>query len=86
MHLAAIDIGTNSLHMILARVAADGAFEVIGREQDMVRLGAGGLEGRPLGEGAMTTARANGSTSPPSCTTPASTSATNGITAIRTTW
>ena len=56
MHLAAIDIGTNSLHMILVRVAADGAFEVIGREKDMVRLGAGGLEGRPLGEGAMAAA------------------------------
>jgi exopolyphosphatase/guanosine-5'-triphosphate,3'-diphosphate pyrophosphatase len=56
MHLAAIDIGTNSLHMILVRVAADGGFEVIGREKDMVRLGAGGLEGRPLGEGAMTAA------------------------------
>ena len=56
MHLAAIDIGTNSIHMILVRVAADGAFEVIGREKDMVRLGAGGLEGRPLGEGAMASA------------------------------
>jgi len=56
MNLAAIDIGTNSLHMILVRVAADGAFEVIGREKDMVRLGAGGLEGRPLTEGAMTAA------------------------------
>ncbi|MGE5198636.1 MAG: HD domain-containing protein [Rhodospirillaceae bacterium] len=53
MQLAAIDIGTNSIHMILVRVAADGAFEVIGREKDMVRLGAGGLEGRPLGAGAM---------------------------------
>ena len=56
MHLAAIDIGTNSLHMILVRVAADGAFEVIGREKDMVRLGAGGLEGRPLGDAAMAAA------------------------------
>jgi exopolyphosphatase/guanosine-5'-triphosphate,3'-diphosphate pyrophosphatase len=56
MHLAAIDIGTNSLHMIVVRVAADGAFEVIAREKDMVRLGAGGLEGRPLAEGAMTAA------------------------------
>ena len=56
MHLAAIDIGTNSLHMILVRVGADGAFDVIGREKDMVRLGAGGLEGRPLGEGAMAAA------------------------------
>jgi exopolyphosphatase/guanosine-5'-triphosphate,3'-diphosphate pyrophosphatase len=56
MHLAAIDIGTNSLHMILVRVSADGAFEVIGREKDMVRLGAGGLEGRPLGDASMTSA------------------------------
>src|SRR5512137_161832 len=56
MHLAAIDIGTNSIHMILVRVAADGSFEVIGREKDMVRLGAGGLEGRPLGEGSMAAA------------------------------
>jgi len=53
MHLAAIDIGTNSLHMIIVRVTSDGSFEVIGREKDMVRLGAGGLEGRPLNEGAM---------------------------------
>ena len=53
MHLAAIDIGTNSLHMIIVRVTSDGGFEVIGREKDMVRLGAGGLEGRPLHQGAM---------------------------------
>ncbi len=53
MNIAAIDIGTNSLHMIVVRVGADGAFDVVGREKDMVRLGAGGLEGRPLGEAAM---------------------------------
>ncbi|MEI6669971.1 MAG: Ppx/GppA phosphatase family protein [Acidobacteriota bacterium] len=56
MQLAAIDIGTNSLHMILVRVAPDGSFTVVGREKDMVRLGAGGLEGRPLSEAAMTVA------------------------------
>lgn len=41
--LAAIDIGTNSFHMVVARVGevADGpAFEVIAREKIMVRLGA----------------------------------------------
>jgi len=41
--LAAIDIGTNSFHMVVARVGevADGpAFEVIAREKEMVRLGA----------------------------------------------
>jgi len=56
MQLAAIDIGTNSLHMILVRVAPDGSFTVIGRDKDMVRLGAGGLEGRPLGDAAVAAA------------------------------
>ena len=48
MRLAAIDIGTNSLHMIIVRVRADRSFEVIDREKEMVRLGAGGLDGRAL--------------------------------------
>ena len=48
MRLAAIDIGTNSLHMIVVRVRADRSFEVIDREKEMVRLGAGGLDGRAL--------------------------------------
>src|SRR5438128_11029347 len=46
MRIAAIDIGTNSLHMIVERVRADLSFEVIDREKEMVRLGAGGLDGR----------------------------------------
>jgi exopolyphosphatase/guanosine-5'-triphosphate,3'-diphosphate pyrophosphatase len=48
MRLAAIDIGTNSLHMIVVRVGPDLSFEVIDREKEMVRLGAGGLDGRKL--------------------------------------
>src|SRR5215211_7292188 len=48
MRLAAIDIGTNSLHMIVERVRPDFSFEVIDREKEMVRLGAGGLDGRAL--------------------------------------
>jgi exopolyphosphatase/guanosine-5'-triphosphate,3'-diphosphate pyrophosphatase len=48
MRLAAIDIGTNSLHMIVVRVRADLSFEVIDREKEMVRLGAGGLDGKAL--------------------------------------
>ncbi len=48
MRLAAIDIGTNSLHMIVVRVRGDLSFEVIDREKEMVRLGAGGLDGRAL--------------------------------------
>ena len=46
MRLAAIDIGTNSVHMIVVRVRADFSFEVIDREKEMVRLGAGGLDGK----------------------------------------
>ena len=48
MRIAAIDIGTNSLHMIVVRVRPDLSFEVIDREKEMVRLGAGGLDGRAL--------------------------------------
>src|SRR5262249_58774979 len=48
MRLAAIDIGTNSIHMIVVRVRPDLSFEVIDREKEMVRLGAGGLDGRAL--------------------------------------
>ena len=39
--LAAIDIGTNSVHMLIARVAANDRFEVITRQKEMVRLGSG---------------------------------------------
>jgi exopolyphosphatase/guanosine-5'-triphosphate,3'-diphosphate pyrophosphatase len=53
IRLAAIDIGTNSLHMIVVRVRADLSFEVIDREKEMVRLGAGGLGGRALTPEAM---------------------------------
>lgn len=53
MRIAAIDIGTNSIHMIVVQVRPDLSFEVIDREKDMVRLGAGGLDGRSLTETAM---------------------------------
>jgi exopolyphosphatase/guanosine-5'-triphosphate,3'-diphosphate pyrophosphatase len=55
MRLAAIDVGTNSVHMIVVRVTADFSFEVIDREKEMVRLGAGGLDGRALTREAMRT-------------------------------
>jgi exopolyphosphatase / guanosine-5'-triphosphate,3'-diphosphate pyrophosphatase len=56
MRIAAIDIGTNSVHMIVVRVRGDLSFEVIDREKAMVRLGAGGLDGRELTAEAMTAA------------------------------
>ena len=48
MRIAAIDIGTNSIHMIVVRIRPDLSFEVVDREKEMVRLGAGGLDGREL--------------------------------------
>ena len=56
MRLAAIDIGTNSIHMIVVQVRPDLSFEVIDREKDMVRLGAGGLDGRSITPTAMAAA------------------------------
>ena len=56
MRIAAIDIGTNSLHMLIVQVRADLSFEDIDREKAMVRLGAGGLSGRRLTQASMTAA------------------------------
>ncbi len=56
MRIAAIDIGTNSVHMLIVRVREDLSFEVVDREKAMVRLGAGGLGGRELTNDAMTAA------------------------------
>jgi exopolyphosphatase / guanosine-5'-triphosphate,3'-diphosphate pyrophosphatase len=56
MRIAAIDIGTNSVHMIVVRVRPDLSFEVIDREKAMVRLGAGGLDGKALTTEAMSAA------------------------------
>ena len=53
MRIAAIDIGTNSVHMIVVRVRPDLSFEIVDREKAMVRLGAGGLDGRALTPEAM---------------------------------
>ena len=39
MRLAAIDVGSNSLHMVIADVSADGHIEVVDRVKEMVRLG-----------------------------------------------
>jgi len=56
MQIAAIDIGTNSVHMIVVRVRPDLSFEVVDREKAMVRLGAGGLDGKALTSEAMSAA------------------------------
>jgi exopolyphosphatase/guanosine-5'-triphosphate,3'-diphosphate pyrophosphatase len=56
MRLAAIDLGTNSVHMIVVEVRPDLSFDVIDREKEMVRLGAGGLDGRRITESATAAA------------------------------
>src|SRR5689334_5577804 len=56
MRIAAIDIGTNSIHMIVVEIRPDLSFAVIDREKEMVRLGAGGLDGRALTPEAVHTA------------------------------
>jgi exopolyphosphatase/guanosine-5'-triphosphate,3'-diphosphate pyrophosphatase len=40
--LAALDIGTNSVHMVIARIGDGHTFEVIDRVKEMVRLGSSG--------------------------------------------
>ena len=56
MRIAAIDCGTNSIHMLVVRIRPDLSFEVIDREKEMVRLGAGGLDGKALTPEAMAAA------------------------------
>jgi exopolyphosphatase / guanosine-5'-triphosphate,3'-diphosphate pyrophosphatase len=50
--LAAADIGTNSVHMVVARVDAD-RFEVVEREREMVRLGSSARDMKRLTPSAM---------------------------------
>ncbi|HVN87570.1 MAG TPA: Ppx/GppA phosphatase family protein [Candidatus Binatia bacterium] len=39
MRVAAIDVGSNSIHMVVAEVESDGRFRVLDRAKEMVRLG-----------------------------------------------
>lgn len=45
---AAIDIGTNSMHLVVARVDGEGHFDLVDAEKEMVRLGHGGGEMKQL--------------------------------------
>ena len=51
--LAAVDLGTNSFHLVVARCLAGERFEILEREKDMVRLGSGGGEMKRLSDEAM---------------------------------
>ncbi len=43
-NLAAIDIGTNSFHLIIVKILDDGNFEIIDREKEVIRLGEGNTD------------------------------------------
>jgi len=50
--VAAIDIGTNSIHMIVAELRKRD-YRVVDKEKEMVQLGLGSLDGAPLANDAM---------------------------------
>lgn len=43
MKIGVIDIGTNSVHMLMVEILPNFSFEIIGREKEMIRLGDGTL-------------------------------------------
>ncbi len=51
--LAAIDLGTNSFHLVIADVKSNGKFTVLGRDKEVVRLGEGMSDMKHLGEEAI---------------------------------
>jgi exopolyphosphatase/guanosine-5'-triphosphate,3'-diphosphate pyrophosphatase len=51
--IAAIDIGTNSFHMVIAKINPDGMISIIASTKEMVRLGEGGDEMKYLSQEAM---------------------------------
>jgi exopolyphosphatase/guanosine-5'-triphosphate,3'-diphosphate pyrophosphatase len=50
---AAIDLGTNSFHLIVARVEADGQFDLLTKDKEVVRLGSGAGELRTIAPDAI---------------------------------
>lgn len=51
--LAAIDIGTNSIHLLIARPTGNNRFEIIDREKEVVRLGSGSGDMKRLSDDAI---------------------------------
>jgi exopolyphosphatase / guanosine-5'-triphosphate,3'-diphosphate pyrophosphatase len=52
-YLAAIDIGTNSIHLVVVKVTENNRFEIIAQEKEVVRLGSGSKDMKYLKEDAM---------------------------------
>jgi exopolyphosphatase / guanosine-5'-triphosphate,3'-diphosphate pyrophosphatase len=60
--LGAIDVGTNSIHLVMAEISPDGDFCILGRDKQMVQLGRGGfvqhaLTARAMNDGLATLKR-----------------------------
>ncbi len=53
MRVAAIDVGTNSVHLYVADVGPQGQITVVARERTQVELGRGGLRSQELTEAAI---------------------------------
>jgi len=53
VRLGAIDIGTNSIRLVVAEVESDGTYRVLDEEREMVRLGHGLFSSGRLGAGTM---------------------------------
>ncbi|MGQ0667052.1 MAG: Ppx/GppA phosphatase family protein [Nitrospiraceae bacterium] len=51
--LAVIDIGTNSIHMVLAEILPDASYKILDRFKDMTRLGDGAFATRRLSDQAI---------------------------------
>lgn len=52
-HLAAIDIGTNSFHLVVVKVKDSTRFEIVTQEKEVVRLGSGSSDMKMLKPDAM---------------------------------
>lgn len=44
MRLAIVDVGTNSVHLVVADVGPDGQIQTVAKQREQVELGAGGLD------------------------------------------
>ncbi len=51
--LGAIDVGTNSIHLVMVEISPDGDFRILGRDKEMVQLGKGGFADHMLTTRAM---------------------------------
>lgn len=53
LRIAAIDIGSNSIHMVIAAAHGASGFEVVDREREVVQIGRGSFDSRRLNRDAM---------------------------------